>query len=153
MNGMMYAKVTVHLSFWDTSADDVIALRLYSDQDRDLVFDLVDAMPIVGNQWMNTDSDNYGDNPLGPLGDDCPNTPGVSGWLLQGCSDFDTDGFADQFGGEKGKKFKYKPFKRFLIDLYSKPMADQKELIADSFKSWRGDFEQVDDVCIIGISL
>ena len=96
MNGIIDANGTVHLSFWDTAADDVIALRLYADQDRDLVFDLIDAMPAVGNQWMNADSDNYGDNPLGPLGDDCPNTAGVSGWLVQGCSDFDTDGFADQ---------------------------------------------------------
>ena len=96
MNAMVDSNGTVHLSYWDTNVDDVIALRLYADQDRDLVFDLVDAMPTVGNQWMNTDSDNYGDNPLGPLGDDCPNTAGTSSWLVHGCPDFDTDGFADQ---------------------------------------------------------
>ena len=66
---------------------------------------------------------------------------------------FFTDGFADQFGGEKGKKFKYKPFKRFLIDLYSKPMIDQKKLITDSFENWRGGLEQIDDVCIIGVKI
>ena len=64
---------------------------------------------------------------------------------------FFTDGFADQFGGEKGKKFKYKPFKRFLIDLHSKQMVDQEQLIADSFENWRGDLEQIDDMCVIGV--
>ena len=96
MSAMVDTNGTVHLSYWDTSSDDVVVLRLYADQDRDLVFDLVDALPTVGNQWMNSDSDGYGDNPLGPLGDDCPNTTGSSGYVLHGCPDFDVDGFADQ---------------------------------------------------------
>ncbi|MBL4705924.1 MAG: tetratricopeptide repeat protein [Flavobacteriales bacterium] len=62
-----------------------------------------------------------------------------------------TDGFADQFGGEKGKKFMYKPFKKFLIEIHRKPMAEQRKLIAESFEIWKGNLEQVDDVCIIGI--
>ena len=62
-----------------------------------------------------------------------------------------TDGYADQFGGEKGKKFKYKSFKRFLIELSSKSMSDQAQLISHFFDEWKGDLEQVDDVCIIGI--
>lgn len=97
MNAMVDSNNTVHLSYWDTSSDDVVVLRLYADQDRDLVFDLIDALPTVGNQWMDSDSDNYGDNPLGPLGDDCPTTPGSSGYYgLHGCPDYDFDGFADQ---------------------------------------------------------
>ena len=64
-----------------------------------------------------------------------------------------TDGFADQFGGEKGKKFKYKPFKRILIELYEKSMDDQAQLISDSFVKWRGDLEQIDDVCVIGVRI
>ncbi|MBL4652679.1 MAG: SpoIIE family protein phosphatase [Flavobacteriales bacterium] len=66
---------------------------------------------------------------------------------------FFTDGFADQFGGEKGKKFKYKPFKRLLIDLQTKSMEEQKKLISEVFENWRGDLEQVDDVCIIGVKI
>jgi len=97
MNAMVDSNNTIHLSYWDTSSDDVIVLRLYADQDRDLVFDLIDALPTVGNQWMDSDSDNYGDNPLGPLGDDCPTTAGSSGYYgLHGCPDYDFDGFADQ---------------------------------------------------------
>ena len=45
------------------------------------------------------------------------------------------------------------PFKHFLIDLHSKPMADQKQLISDSFENWRGYLEQIDDVCVIGVKI
>lgn len=64
-----------------------------------------------------------------------------------------TDGFPDQFGGEKGKKFKYKPFKNLLLDISQKPTAMQHQLILDCFNSWKGAEEQVDDVCIIGVRL
>ncbi|MCG8575859.1 MAG: SpoIIE family protein phosphatase [Flavobacteriales bacterium] len=64
-----------------------------------------------------------------------------------------TDGFADQFGGEKGKKFKYRPFKELLVHQWQSKMSDQHDTINDIFESWKGDLEQVDDVCIIGIRL
>jgi serine phosphatase RsbU (regulator of sigma subunit) len=66
---------------------------------------------------------------------------------------FFTDGFADQFGGKKGKKFMYKPFKLFLIELQAKPMADQKQLISTMFENWKADLEQIDDVCVIGVKI
>ena len=90
---------TVHMAYWDTVDDDVIMLRLYPDQDRDLVFDLIDAMPTVGNQWKNSDGDAFGDNPLGPLPDACPTDAGVSSYVVQGCADYDTDGFRDEIDG------------------------------------------------------
>jgi serine phosphatase RsbU (regulator of sigma subunit) len=62
-----------------------------------------------------------------------------------------TDGFADQFGGEKGKKYKYKPFKNFLIQNKDKPAQEQSDIIAAEFHRWRGELEQVDDLCIIGV--
>jgi serine phosphatase RsbU (regulator of sigma subunit) len=62
-----------------------------------------------------------------------------------------TDGFADQFGGEKGKKFKTKSFKELLLSLNSKPINEQKELIESTFNQWKGDIEQLDDVCVIGV--
>jgi serine phosphatase RsbU (regulator of sigma subunit)/ligand-binding sensor domain-containing protein len=64
-----------------------------------------------------------------------------------------SDGFADQFGGEKGKKFKYKPFKQVLVKIHKLPMEEQLKILNDEFDKWRGDFEQVDDICIIGIRL
>ncbi len=62
-----------------------------------------------------------------------------------------TDGFADQFGGKKGKKFKYKQFSELLFAINEKPMQQQRELLDKTFDDWRGELEQVDDVLIIGI--
>jgi serine phosphatase RsbU (regulator of sigma subunit) len=64
-----------------------------------------------------------------------------------------TDGYADQFGGVKGKKFKYKPFKNLLLDNFEEPMEAQHEIMDVAFESWRGVHEQVDDVCIIGVRI
>jgi serine phosphatase RsbU (regulator of sigma subunit) len=64
-----------------------------------------------------------------------------------------TDGFQDQFGGEKGKKFKVRPFKNFLISISQLPMQEQKEKLQHTFTSWKGDEEQVDDVCIVGVRI
>lgn len=64
-----------------------------------------------------------------------------------------SDGFADQFGGPKGKKYKYKPFKQLLLDNAEKSMSEQKESIYSTFKSWKGELEQVDDIVIIGLKL
>jgi len=62
-----------------------------------------------------------------------------------------TDGFHDQFGGEKGKKFKVKPFKNYLISIANLPMQEQKEKLTETFTTWKGDLEQIDDVCVIGV--
>ncbi len=64
-----------------------------------------------------------------------------------------SDGYADQFGGEKGKKLKYKPFRKMLVENANKTMSEQSNLINQGFESWRGDFEQIDDVCIIGVRI
>ena len=64
-----------------------------------------------------------------------------------------SDGFADQFGGAKGKKFKYKPFKRLFAENRDKPMKEQKELLDKAFESWRGDLEQIDDVVVLGVKI
>lgn len=64
-----------------------------------------------------------------------------------------SDGFADQFGGEKGKKFKYKPFKRLLLELSGLSCDQQKETIIRTYKEWKGKNEQVDDICIIGLKV
>lgn len=61
-----------------------------------------------------------------------------------------TDGFADQFGGEKGKKFKYQPFKDLLLNMKNDSLSEQKASLDQIFEKWKGDFEQVDDVCVIG---
>ena len=62
-----------------------------------------------------------------------------------------SDGFADQFGGEKGKKLKYKNFKALLLRISSHPFDKQPEILNDYFDHWKGDFEQLDDVCIMAV--
>ena len=62
-----------------------------------------------------------------------------------------TDGYPDQFGGEKGKKFMSKNLKQLLLANSHLPMDEQKVLLDTTFKNWVGDFEQVDDVTVIGI--
>jgi len=63
-----------------------------------------------------------------------------------------TDGFSDQFGGERNKKFKSKPFKKLLLKNSALSMNEQHTILNDSFNFWKGSEEQVDDVCIIGLS-
>lgn len=62
-----------------------------------------------------------------------------------------TDGYADQFGGEKGKKFKYTPLKELLFKNAVLPMSSQEQALESAFENWKGTIEQVDDVCIMGI--
>ncbi len=64
-----------------------------------------------------------------------------------------TDGFADQFGGLNGKKFKYKKLEEFLISINDKTLVDQKTLLNTAFEDWKGELEQVDDICIIGVKI
>jgi len=64
-----------------------------------------------------------------------------------------TDGYADQFGGEKGKKFKYSNLQKLLIDNSDQKLITQSEILNLEFDYWKGDLEQVDDVCIIGIRI
>ncbi|MCC7332954.1 MAG: tetratricopeptide repeat protein [Flavobacteriales bacterium] len=64
-----------------------------------------------------------------------------------------TDGFADQFGGVQGKKFKYKKLQELLIQISKETMADQKLKLNNTFNEWKGNLEQVDDVTIFGVKI
>ena len=62
-----------------------------------------------------------------------------------------TDGFPDQFGGTNGKKFKHKQIQNLLLEMANEPMEIQKQKLNDVFDNWKGNLEQIDDVCLIGI--
>lgn len=64
-----------------------------------------------------------------------------------------SDGFADQFGGLKGKKYKYATFKRYLLEISQLEMEAQKTKLHTEFETWRDGLEQVDDICIIGVRI
>jgi serine phosphatase RsbU (regulator of sigma subunit) len=64
-----------------------------------------------------------------------------------------SDGYEDQFGGENGDKFKSKNFKIFLQEIHQKPMSEQRELLNTNIENWRGKWEQVDDIIVLGVRI
>ncbi len=64
-----------------------------------------------------------------------------------------TDGYADQFGGPKGKKLKYNPLRKTLKDIAGLSVKEQKQGLEQVFEEWKGSLEQVDDVLFIGIQV
>lgn len=64
-----------------------------------------------------------------------------------------SDGFADQFGGPQGKKFKYKQFENLLLSIHKEDPERQKALLEKTFTEWKGSLEQVDDVMVIGFRI
>jgi len=64
-----------------------------------------------------------------------------------------TDGFADQFGGPKGKKFKYSQLKEKIISIHALPLTQQRQELEKTLDEWRGNLEQVDDILVIGIRI
>lgn len=64
-----------------------------------------------------------------------------------------SDGYADQFGGENGKKYKSGKFKKTILEIAGLPMSDQAKALDERFESWRGSIEQIDDVCVIGVKV
>ncbi len=62
-----------------------------------------------------------------------------------------TDGYVDQFGGEKAKKYKSRPFKNKLQEIGHLPMIEQKKILTDEYNNWKGDLDQIDDVCVFGV--
>ena len=62
-----------------------------------------------------------------------------------------SDGFADQFGGERGKKYMKGRFKNFLLSISEMPIEQQESLVELEFADWIGDNEQIDDVCVMGV--
>jgi serine phosphatase RsbU (regulator of sigma subunit) len=91
-----------------------------------------------------------------PIGKSANQTPFSSVTLSLNSGDslyLFTDGYADQFGGEKGKKFMYKPLKELLLSMSTSSMDSQRNQLETQFQQWKGELEQVDDVCVIGIRI
>ncbi|MFT5822509.1 MAG: serine phosphatase RsbU (regulator of sigma subunit) [Crocinitomix sp.] len=64
-----------------------------------------------------------------------------------------TDGYADQFGGPNGKKFKYKPFRELILKGAVNPLSEQKNELQKSLRNWMRDVEQIDDICVMGVKI
>jgi serine phosphatase RsbU (regulator of sigma subunit) len=61
-----------------------------------------------------------------------------------------SDGYADQFGGNRGKKFKVARMKELILSVQDKSMEDQQSALDATIEKWKGDYEQIDDILIIG---
>ena len=64
-----------------------------------------------------------------------------------------SDGYVDQYGGKKRKKFKTRNFKKLLLKVQDESMENQRKKIDDTFLKWQGNHEQIDDVCIFGLRI
>jgi serine phosphatase RsbU (regulator of sigma subunit) len=64
-----------------------------------------------------------------------------------------SDGYADQFGGKFDKKFRYRSLKELLLKIQHKPMKEQEQELNKVFNNWKGDFEQLDDVLLMGLKI
>ncbi len=64
-----------------------------------------------------------------------------------------SDGYADQFGGHSGKKLKYTAFQEILLSVHVERMHDQKEILDKKHVEWKGNFEQVDDIVVLGFKV
>jgi serine phosphatase RsbU (regulator of sigma subunit) len=64
-----------------------------------------------------------------------------------------TDGYPDQFGGSKFKKFKFRRMRKLLHEMQKLSMSDQEKMVSDIFKRWKGENHQTDDVSLIGIKI
>jgi len=62
-----------------------------------------------------------------------------------------TDGYADQFGGEKNKKYKRQRFRHILLKNFDKSMLDQKQDLELEHQNWKGNNKQTDDILVIGV--
>ncbi len=62
-----------------------------------------------------------------------------------------SDGYPDQFGGKKDKKFMMKNFKKLLLSIQDKTMNEQKTILETTMAEWKGDSEQVDDILVMGV--
>jgi len=62
-----------------------------------------------------------------------------------------SDGYADQFGGPRGKKFLYRRFRELLVEIHGMPMERQKIMLLEALNQWKGAHEQVDDILVIGM--
>ena len=89
---------------------------------------------------------------IGDFDDDTPEFTNHSIQLEKGDNVYVfSDGFADQFGGEKGKKFMKKQFRELILEISDLSLKAQEDRLIEAFLDWKGSYEQVDDILVIGV--
>lgn len=64
-----------------------------------------------------------------------------------------SDGYTDQFGGDNVKKFNRNRFRNLLSFLANEPMKEQKRMLQETYENWRGQQDQIDDICVVGVRI
>ena len=64
-----------------------------------------------------------------------------------------SDGYMDQFGGETRKKFGFRRFRELLLEIHLKPVDEQREILDKTFIAWKGNYDQIDDIMVMGIRI
>ncbi len=132
---------------------DVALCSLKKDADKSILCyaGANNALWIIRNGAEEIEEYKANKQPIGKVDDPQPFVTHTVNLNPGDCFYIFSDGYVDQFGGEKGKKFKAKPFKQLLMSIQEGPMEGQHSVIDEAFEAWRGDLEQVDDVCVIGV--
>lgn len=135
----------IALCVWNKSKN----ILEYSGANNPLWIIRPSANPETNFEWLEFKADKM---PVGSYGDSLESFSQKSIELKKGDMIYTfSDGYSDQFGGEKGKKFKESNFRKLLLSIVNLPAAQQKDLIDQNFENWKGQLEQIDDVCVIGI--
>lgn len=118
---------------------------------------IVDGIPLLPNKSIESLPNLFevkaDKQPIGPYEDAKPFTNHIVQLNEDDRVYVFTDGYADQFGGDKGKKLKYGTLKKLLIEQHDMAMGEQDQVLQRIMKTWKGDFEQVDDICVIGVKV
>ena len=132
---------------------DVALCSLQKDADKSILCyaGANNALWIIRNGAEEIEEYKANKQPIGKVDDPQPFVTHTVNLNSGDCFYIFSDGYVDQFGGEKGKKFKAKPFKQLLMSIQEGPMKGQHSVIDEAFEAWRGELEQVDDVCVIGV--
>ncbi len=129
---------------------DIVLLR-FNKKTRELAYACANnGFLLIENGVM---TEHYGDKqPVGIYGHDIKPFTACKMTLNKGAILYSyTDGYPDQFGGPKGKKFKYKTLNELIIENSHLELSYQKDKLHDAFAAWKGEQEQIDDVCVVGI--
>lgn len=136
-----------------SKGNETIGVLNYSGANNPLWIIRKDAKPPLPNEDGDLQEIKADKQPIGKFDYGKPFTNHEVELYPGDCVYLFTDGYADQFGGPLGKKFRYKTLKNLLLQIHHLPMSEQRNVLDETFENWRGELSQIDDVCVIGVRI